>query len=86
MGNYTLLVFKFSNTKLLNININLQTIVANFHNPSNAAVQRQTKWIRMQLTFRPRSADVGALRINPILLPNSSIVPIYLKAHRTPHQ
>lgn len=81
LSNYTSAVFEFSDAELLNIN--LQPLNVNLQNQISAANRRNTKWIRMQLTFRPRSTNAGALGIDPQLFPNSSIVPVYLKAFRT---
>jgi hypothetical protein len=64
------------------LNMNLVPFNINLHNKLSAATRRNTKWIRMQLTFRPRSAGVGALGLDNGLFPNSSIVPVYLKALR----
>jgi hypothetical protein len=78
---YTSEVFEFSDAELLNIN--LQSLNVNLQNLISAANRRAARWIRMQLTFRPRSTNVGALGIEPQLFPNSSIVLVYLKAYRT---
>jgi hypothetical protein len=80
LTNYVSGVFEFSDTELLNMN--LLPLNINLHNELSAQTRRNTKWIRMQLTFRPRSAVVGELQINNGLFPNSSIVPVYLKALR----
>jgi hypothetical protein len=80
LGNYVSGVFEFADAELLNMN--LLPLNANLQNDLPNVVRRNTKWIRMQLTFRPRSAQVGALGIDNGLFPNSSIVPVYLKALR----